>query len=64
MINKEYICKLGLEFIDEYSFDDTHCSFVFKNNDVCFIVDDNICANDKQVVFDYSKYCEMLSFSK
>ena len=59
MINKEYICKLGLEFIDEYSFDDTHCSFVFKNNDVCFIVDDNICANDKQVVFDYSKYCEM-----
>ena len=59
MINKDYVCKLGLEFIDEYSFDDAHHSFVFKHNNICVIVDDNICENNKEIVFDYSKYCEM-----
>ena len=59
MINKDLICKLGLEFIDEYVFDDTHHSFVFKQNNICVIVDDNICENKEKVVFDYSKYCEM-----
>ena len=34
MINKDYVCKLGLEFIDEYSFDDAHHSFVFKHNNI------------------------------
>lgn len=59
MINKDYVCKLGLEFIDEYSFDDAHHSFMFKHNNICVIIDDNICENDKEIVFDYSKYCEM-----
>lgn len=59
MINKDYVYKLGLEFIDEYSFDDAHHSFVFKHNNICVIVDDNICENNKEIVFDYSKYCEM-----
>lgn len=59
MINKDLICKLGLEFIDEYFFDSTHHSFVFKKNNLCVIVDDNICENKEKVVFDYSKYCEM-----
>ena len=59
MINKDYICKLGLEFIDEYQFDNTHRSFVFKHNNICIIVDDNICENKEQIVFDYSKYCDM-----
>lgn len=45
MINKDYVCKLGLEFIDEYWFDNTHHSFVFKHNNICVIVDDNICEN-------------------
>ena len=39
MINKEDICKLGLEFVDEYEFDDTHRSLVFKKDKICFIVD-------------------------
>lgn len=59
MINKSAICNLGLTFLDEYSFDDTHSSFVFKKDNTCVIVDNNICENDKEVVFDYSKYCEM-----
>ena len=59
MINKDYVCKLGLEFIDEYWFDNTHHSFVFKHNNICVIVDDNICENKEPIVFDYSKYCEM-----
>lgn len=59
MINKNIICDLGLTFVDEYSFDDTHSSFVFKEGNTCVIVDNNICENDKEVVFDYSKYCEM-----
>ena len=59
MINKSAICNLGLTFVDEYSFDDTHSSFVFKKDNTCVIVDNNICENDKEVVFDYSKYCEM-----
>lgn len=59
MINKDYICKLGLEFIDEYQFDNTHRSFVFKHNNICIIVDDNICENKEPIVFDYSKYCDM-----
>ena len=48
MINKDYVCKLGLEFIDEYSFDDAHLFFVFKHNNICVIVDDNICENNKK----------------
>lgn len=59
MINKSAFCNLGLTFLDEYSFDDTHSSFVFKKDNTCVIVDNNICENDKEVVFDYSKYCEM-----
>lgn len=59
MINKSAFCNLGLTFLDEYSFDDTHSSFVFKKDNTCIIVDNNICENDKEVVFDYSKYCEM-----
>ena len=59
MINKNIICDLGLTFVDEYSFDDTHSSFVFKEGNTCVIVDNNICENDKEVVFNYSKYCEM-----
>lgn len=59
MINKSTFCNLGLTFLDEYSFDDTHSSFVFKKDNTCVIVDNNICENDKEVVFDYSKYCEM-----
>lgn len=59
MINKEQLENLGLEFVDEYFYDDTHHSFVLKKDNMCVIVDDNICENDKETIFDYSKYCEM-----
>ena len=59
MINKEKLENLGLKFVDEYFYDDTHHSFVLKKDDICVIVDDNICETDKETIFDYSKYCEM-----
>ena len=59
MINKEQLENLGLEFVDEYFYDGTHHSFVLKKDNMCVIVDDNICENDKETIFDYSKYCEM-----
>lgn len=60
MISSKKLKQLGLTLLDEYYFDDTHRSFVYldkKNN--CVIIDDNICNNDKPIIFDYSKYCEM-----
>ena len=59
MINKAELSKLGLELLDEYVFDNTHHSFVYKIDKLCVIVDDNICENEEKIVFDYSKYCEM-----
>lgn len=59
MINKEQLENLGLEFVYEYFYDGTHHSFVLKKDNMCVIVDDNICENDKETIFDYSKYCEM-----
>lgn len=59
MINKAELSKLGLELLDEYVFDNTHHSFVYKKDKLCVIVDDNICENEEKIVFDYSKYCEM-----
>lgn len=57
MINKEKLENLGLKFVDEYSYDDAHHSFVLEKDNICIIVDDNICENDKETIFDYSKYC-------
>lgn len=59
MINKNDFDSLGLSFLDEYSFDNTHTSLIFHNDNVCVIIDNNICKNEEEIVFDYSKYCEM-----
>lgn len=59
MLNIKTIEQQGLKFIDEYLFDDTHSSFVFKYNNICCIIDNDICKNQDKEVFDYSKYCEM-----
>lgn len=58
MISDKELKRLGLEFIDEYRFDDVHRSFIYKKDDIGIIIDDNICF-DNGHVFDYSKYCEM-----
>lgn len=36
MINKDYICKLGLGFIDECQFVNTHRSFAFRHDNIFF----------------------------
>ena len=59
MINKERISSFGLEYIGDYHFDDTHISYIFKKDKTCFIIDDDICKVLGDVLFDYSKYCEM-----
>ena len=59
MIDQERLNNLGLEFIDDYYFSNIHHSLVYKKNDICIIIDDNICQNQANISFDYSKYCEM-----
>ena len=59
VVSKSWFKFVGLKFVDEYFYDDTHHSFVLKKDDICVIVDDNICETDKETIFDYSKYCEM-----
>lgn len=45
MIDKNLGCNIVLEFVVEYIFDDAHHSFVFKQDNICIIIDDNICEN-------------------
>lgn len=59
MLNLKKISDLGLTQIEKYYFDSDHYSYVFEKNQVCIIVDSNICINTNQCIFDYSKYCEM-----
>lgn len=59
MVSRILLSQIGLEYIDEYCFDDTHHSLIFKKGPICIIVDDDICKTDSTYLFDYSKYCEM-----
>lgn len=59
MVDISSLTQIGLEYIDEYCFDDTHHSLIFKKGPICIIVDDDICKTDSTYLFDYSKYCEM-----
>lgn len=59
MVDLSSLTQIGLEYIDEYCFDDTHHSLIFKKGPICIIVDDDICKTDSTYLFDYSKYCEM-----
>lgn len=59
MVDLSSLTQIGLEYIDEYCFDDTHHSLIFKKGPICIIVDDDICKTDSTNLFDYSKYCEM-----
>ena len=64
MINKDYVCKLGLEFIDEYWFDNTHHSFVFKHNNICVIVDDNKNPKGKRIFGPVARELRDMDFMK
>ena len=59
MFNIEKLCTRGMNILEKYRFDDAHSSYVFKYSNTCVVVDDNICQNEKPIIFDYSKYCEM-----
>ncbi len=59
MIDKRHLQELGLRFVGDYSFDSFHRSFVFAYEDICLIIDDDICENFNAPAFDYSKYCQM-----
>ena len=59
MVSRILLSQIGLEYINEYCFDDTHHSLIFKKGPICIIVDDDICKTDSTYLFDYSKYCEM-----
>lgn len=59
MVDISSLTQIGLIYVDEYCFDDTHHSFIFKKGSICIIVDDDICKTDSTYLFDYSKYCEM-----
>lgn len=59
MLDKRRLQELGLCFVEEYSFDSFHRSFVFAASEICLIVDDDICQGSESPAFDYSKYCQM-----
>lgn len=49
----------GLMLINTYHYDKTHYSYVFEINGCCIIIDKDICKTDDNILFDYSKYCDM-----
>ena len=51
--------KLGFQFKENYYYDEFHHSAVFQKNNVCVILDYNLCSNEAGHLFEYSKYCEM-----
>ncbi len=59
MIKTKQIEDLGFILIETYYYDEKHSSLVFVSGDICLIVDDDICKNYDNIIFDYSKYCEM-----
>lgn len=54
-----YLHSLNFTQVEEYSYDSSRHSVVMKKDDTCVIVDYNLCVNNNDAVFDYSKYCEM-----
>ena len=51
--------SLGFTPVEDYYYDSSRHSIVMKKDNTCVIVDYDLCANDNDAVFDYSKYCEM-----
>ena len=51
--------SLGLTPVEDYYYDSSRHSFVMRKDNTCVIVDYDLCVNNNDAVFDYSKYCEM-----
>ena len=62
IINKPelpYLHSLGFETVEDYYYDSLRHSVVMKKDSTCVIVDYDLCLQNNDAVFDYSKYCEM-----
>ena len=54
-----YLHSINLTQVEDYYYDSSLHSVVMKKDNTCVIVDYNLCVNNNDAVFDYSKYCEM-----
>ena len=54
-----HLHSLNFTHVEDYYYDSSRHSVVMKKDSTCVIVDYNLCANNNDAVFDYSKYCEM-----
>ena len=54
-----YLHSLGFETVEDYYYDSLRHSVVMKKDSTCVIVDYDLCLQNNDAVFDYSKYCEM-----
>ena len=54
-----YLHSLGFETVEDYYYDSLRHSVVMKKDSTCVVVDYDLCLQNNDAVFDYSKYCEM-----
>ena len=53
-----YLHSLGFTQVEDY-YDSLRHSVVMRKENTCVIVDYNLCVNNNDAVFDYTKYCKM-----
>lgn len=59
-MNFDFLTSRGFKQTEDYYYDETHHSSVFFSVDqICVIIDHDLCDHDEGTAFDYSKYCEM-----
>lgn len=51
--------SMGFTLKEDYFYDRRHHSAVLRKDDICVVLDFDLCTLDTDEVFDYSKYCEM-----
>ena len=51
--------SMGFKLMEDYYYDSSHHSAVFLKENICIILDFDICSAGSAELFDYSKYCEM-----
>ena len=54
-----YLNSLNFTQVEDYYYDSSCHSVVMKKDNTCVIVDYNLCVNNNDAVFDYSKYCDV-----
>jgi superfamily II DNA or RNA helicase len=56
-MNQNRLNEMNLKYMETYSFDSNHLTYIYTYKDICILIDEDICS--RKSVFDYSKYCEM-----